>query len=74
MAGGGIAIDSFGDMYIATGNGSFEQTLATVPHNGRLTTNVSNLKAPSGMDFGDSVIKLRPDSDAGCSEFPAGSK
>jgi PQQ enzyme repeat len=63
MSGGGIAVDSFGDMYIATGNGSFEQTLTTVPYNGRLTTNVSNLKAPSGMDFGDSVVKLRPDSD-----------
>jgi hypothetical protein len=63
MGGGGIAVDSFGDMYVATGNGSFEQTLATVPYNGRLTTNVSNLKAPSGMDFGDSVIKLRVDSD-----------
>jgi hypothetical protein len=63
MAGGGIAVDSFGDMYVATGNGSFEQTLATVPYNNRSTTNVSNLKVPSGMDFGDSVVKLRPDSD-----------
>ena len=63
MSGGGIAVDALGDMYLATGNGSFEQTLVTVPYNGRLSTNIPNLKAPSGMDFGDSVIKLRPDSD-----------
>ncbi|WGJ15392.1 hypothetical protein QEV83_03670 [Methylocapsa sp. D3K7] len=63
MSGGGIAVDALGDMYLATGNGSFEQTLVTVPYNGRLSTNIPNLKVPSGMDFGDSVIKLRPDSD-----------
>ena len=63
MTGGGIAVDALGDMYIATGNGSFEQTLATVPYNGRLSTNIPYLKVPSGMDFGDSVIKLRPESD-----------
>jgi hypothetical protein len=46
MAGGGPSADSSGNIYLATGNGTFDANGATAPNN----------------DYGDSVVKLGPPS------------
>jgi hypothetical protein len=48
-AGGKFAVDSQGNLYVDTGNGTFETSM-----------NASGL--PNRGDYGDSVIKLAPDS------------
>jgi hypothetical protein len=48
MSGGKVSVDAQGDLYLATGNGTFDSTQGA---NG----------FPSQADYGDSVLKLAPD-------------
>jgi hypothetical protein len=63
QSGGALAVDAGGNLYFETGNGTFETTLITAPYSGRLSTDVANLQVPNHGDYGDSVVKLTPDSD-----------
>ncbi|MCE0523211.1 MAG: putative Ig domain-containing protein, partial [Methylacidiphilales bacterium] len=62
-SGGAIAIDSSGNLFVSTGNGPFDTTLITAPYHGRLSTDVTNLQVPNDGEYGDSIVKLAPDSD-----------
>ena len=54
QSGGKVAADAQGNLYVETGNGTFEETL-TAPPSG------FSRGFPSGGDYGDSVVKLSPD-------------
>jgi hypothetical protein len=71
QGGGGIAVDDSGNLFVITGNGTFDTTLAVPRYvaNGRLTSLTDNanyaggLETPQLGDYGDSVVKLAPDGD-----------
>ncbi len=60
---GAIAVDKHGNLYVETGNGTFDTKLIPAPYRGRLSTDGPDLRVPVGGDYGDSVVKLSPDSD-----------
>ena len=72
QGGGAIAVDASGNLFVETGNGTFDTTMATPGYvtDGRLTSLTDNSTIPGGLqvpasgDYGDSVVKLTPDSDA----------
>ena len=71
QAAGAICVDSSGNLFIETGNGTFDTTQVTPGYitDGRLTSLTDNaniaggLQVPTSGDYGDSVVKLTPDSD-----------
>lgn len=71
QSAGPMAVDPAGDLFVETGDGYFETSMVTPGYvsDGRLTSLTNNatipggLKVPSLGDYGDSVVKLTPDSD-----------
>ncbi len=61
--GGAIAFDRSGNLYVETGNGTFETSLIKTPYSGRLSTDSDDLLLPDKGDYGDAALKLSPDSD-----------
>ncbi len=63
QSAGAIAVDQHGNLYVETGNGTFDTKLIKAPYSNRLNTDLPDLQVPAGGDYGDSVVKLSPDSD-----------
>ncbi len=61
--GGPIAIDRKGNLFVETGNGTFETNLIPAPYRHRLSVDLPRLRIPALGDFGDAALKLVPDSD-----------
>ncbi len=61
--GGAIAMDHRGNLFVETGNGTFETHLIKVPYAGRLSTDSPRMMVPAKGDYGDAALKLSPDSD-----------
>jgi hypothetical protein len=54
QSGGSITSDADGNLYVETGNGTFDTTLIASPFN-------PGLNIPNQGDYGDSLLKLTPD-------------
>jgi hypothetical protein len=61
--GGPIAIDRAGNLFVETGNGTFETHLIPAPYRHRLKDDSPHLRIPALGDFGDAALKLVPDND-----------